>query len=134
MKLIVLGHGSPGRSEQDSMAIVVRHGAQTEAVLSACMIRNLAKEILECIERVATNRTLLITEQGYLGIGPKETKIGDTIAAMVGGDVLYVLRENAHGEEIKRQFQLVGEAYIHGLMDGEVWSEMVHPLEDISLI
>ncbi|KAK5731423.1 hypothetical protein LTR15_001363 [Elasticomyces elasticus] len=87
---------------------------RTELVLS-----NLALEIIQTITQQVRDRVLFIARSGRLGIGPSGTKVGDKIAAFAGGDVLYVLRPSA-GNACPHT--LVGEAYVHGLMDGEAWS------------
>jgi len=50
-------------------------------------------------------RRLLISQGGYLCLGPTEAKLGDILTVMPGGKVPYLLREN--GEN----FELVGEWY-----------------------
>jgi hypothetical protein len=50
-----------------------------------------------------------------LGIGPYDTEPGDLIFILLGSDVPYVLRRNSEDEKLR----LVGEAYVHGIMDGE---------------
>jgi hypothetical protein len=43
----------------------------------------------------------------------------DTACALFGGMVPFILRDVASSEK----FRLVGESYIHGIMDGELWTE-----------
>lgn len=45
---------------------------------------------------------------------PHDSKVGDRICIFKGGSVPFVVRENVSG-----YYQLVGECYIHGIMDGE---------------
>jgi hypothetical protein len=52
-----------------------------------------------------------------MGLVSEGTQTGDLIAVLVGGQVLYVLHSSGAGEG---RFRLVGEAYLHGVMDGEV--------------
>jgi len=61
----------------------------------------------------ATNRRLIITENGYIGLAPIHCKLGDQVCVLHGCSVPLVLREG-HGV-----VKLVGEAYVHGLMRGE---------------
>ena len=69
----------------------------------------------------ATERTLwrrlARLEKGYLGVVPKETRPGDAIALFKGGEMPLVIR--ARGCE----WELIGPAYIHGIMYGEGWDE-----------
>ena len=41
--------------------------------------------------------------------------IGDEGCILFGGDVPYILRPTAEDKE----FQFVGDCYVHGIMDGE---------------
>jgi hypothetical protein len=59
------------------------------------------------------NRSLVVTSNGRMGIGPEGTRPGDFIAVIFGGGVPYILRKQESG------YLFVGESYIHGLMDGE---------------
>ncbi|KAK5715378.1 hypothetical protein LTR15_010021 [Elasticomyces elasticus] len=62
---------------------------------------------------IALNRRLFHTASGRHGLGPQAMRLGDIVAVLRGGRTLFVLRPL--GEE----FQLVGEAYVNGMMDGE---------------
>lgn len=104
---------------------------------------NLAKEVISSIIRVVNNRRLIVTNQSRLAVGPLETRIGDTIAAFAGGDVLYVIRETggtatttptALAAESRPTWTLVGETYVHGLMDGEIWRQEGRVLEKMVLV
>ena len=51
-----------------------------------------------------------------IGVGPEDMMQGDRIALLNGGRVPYVLRQS---EEQKGCWIFVGDAYAHGIMDGE---------------
>ncbi|GLA44212.1 hypothetical protein AnigIFM63309_002797 [Aspergillus niger] len=55
------------------------------------------------------------TARGYLGLVPAGAKAGDSLALISGGKVPFCLR---HEQE---DYQVVGEAYIHGVMHGEAF-------------
>lgn len=61
------------------------------------------------------DRRLAITEQGYLGLVPAYSQVGDEVYLLGGVTVPFVLRQK---DGIK--FVLVGDSYIHGVMEGEV--------------
>lgn len=61
-------------------------------------------------------RNICLTEKGYIGIVPETTEVGDIVCVLLGGQVLYTLRYPGAGDE----YEYIGEAYIHGLMDGVV--------------
>jgi len=55
-----------------------------------------------------------MSEKGYVGLAPKHALPGDKICVILGAIVPYVLRR-----VVEEGFELVGEAYVHGIMDGE---------------
>ncbi|KAJ4296624.1 hypothetical protein N0V90_006672 [Kalmusia sp. IMI 367209] len=60
-------------------------------------------------------RRPFITKEGYLGLGPKDMRDGDVVVVVFGAEVPLVLRKAPEGG-----YELVGEAYVNGIMDGEV--------------
>jgi hypothetical protein len=57
----------------------------------------------------------VVSSRGYLGVAPRNTEVGDLIAIFLGAVKPYILRANECNH-----YELVGEAYVHGIMDGEV--------------
>ncbi|CAK46256.1 hypothetical protein M747DRAFT_317364 [Aspergillus niger ATCC 13496] len=55
------------------------------------------------------------TARGYLGLVPAGAKAGDSLALISGGKVPFCLRHELE------DYQVVGEAYIHGVMHGEAF-------------
>ena len=55
-----------------------------------------------------------VSSKGYLGLGPQYTREGDIMVIIFGADMPYILRKLENG-----QYMLIGEAYVHGIMDGE---------------
>jgi len=60
-------------------------------------------------------RSFLWTEKGYMGVGPCITQPGDLLCILFGAKVPFVLRQ----VDDPGRFKLVGEAYCHGIMQGE---------------
>jgi hypothetical protein len=60
------------------------------------------------------NRRPFISTEGYVGLVPAHSLPGDSICILYGAIVPFVLRRAINGE-----FELVGEAYVYGIMDGE---------------
>jgi hypothetical protein len=58
-------------------------------------------------------RRLIMTEQGYLGLTAEHVKVDDAVAICLGGQLPFILRR------VLNYYTLIGEAYIHGIMDGE---------------
>ena len=62
------------------------------------------------------HRTLFTTDDGYIGMGPAELKQGDRLFILAGGHMVYALRPADRLD----YFTLVGDCYVHGVMDGEL--------------
>lgn len=71
------------------------------------------------VVKYALGRRFFITRHGYIGLGPKTAQVGDTVAVFCGLNVPFILRQR---QEMSSQqcWQLVGETYVHGAMNGEV--------------
>ncbi|PQE27849.1 Heterokaryon incompatibility protein [Rutstroemia sp. NJR-2017a BBW] len=68
-------------------------------------------------------RTFCCTKNGYVGLVPPGTRIGDVVCVLFGMQTPVVLRKIEDGESDlgdKIIYELVGECYIHGIMDGEM--------------
>ena len=55
-----------------------------------------------------------VTETGYIGIGHKDIVEGDEVHFIQGSETPFILRKIDSG------YKLVGETYVHGIMDGEL--------------
>ena len=62
-------------------------------------------------------RRLGRTTSGLLALVPKDTRVGDQVVLLVGGAVPYIVRPK------ENLWELVGTAYVHGIMYGERWNE-----------
>jgi hypothetical protein len=66
--------------------------------------------------KVAGGRCLIMTKDKRLGLGPSSTQPGDVVAFVRNAKTPMILGvSDGH-------YRLVGEAYIHGLMHGEISS------------
>jgi hypothetical protein len=70
---------------------------------------------LSAMAGILAGRRAYITSKGYLGLGPGDLQPGDIIVAFLGAEVPTSIRPRDSG-----MHQMVGETYVHGLMDGEV--------------
>ena len=70
------------------------------------------------LQEAAWGRILFVTERGYIGLGPLSSFAGDDVAVLCGGKTPYVLFGR---DQDSTSLHLVGEAYVHGLMDGEAF-------------
>ncbi|CAN9398148.1 unnamed protein product [Alternaria alternata] len=62
-------------------------------------------------------RRFFITEDGRMGLGPPEMLPDDSIAILLGSNVPLCLRPVLNASQ--GHYTLVGDTYVHGLMDGE---------------
>ncbi|KIN00196.1 hypothetical protein OIDMADRAFT_145702 [Oidiodendron maius Zn] len=70
------------------------------------------------MEHLIEGRRLVKTKAGYLGLGPEEARPGDVIALVKGAKVPLVLRSSSSS----LCWELVGDAYVHGMMQGELFN------------
>lgn len=64
---------------------------------------------------VYTGVELFLTSTGYVGVGPLDTRVGDEVCVFIGGNAAYLVRL-----EENKLHSLIGEAYVHGVMYGEL--------------
>ena len=60
--------------------------------------------------------TFVKTREGYIGLAPRYAQPGDQVCVLLGCNVPMLLRPIANS-----QYQVVGECYVHGLMNGEAF-------------
>jgi hypothetical protein len=76
---------------------------------------------------VTRYRRFAVTRQGYFVLGPDALQEGDVVAVLRGGKIPFVLRRastNSDGDpgtDTGDRWILIGECYVHGIMDGEGW-------------
>ena len=108
--------------------------AQTHALeISARVLENLLPHIapnqryatfcadfLSAVESSLQFRSLFVTRSGLLGLGPTTVVQGDVVGVLGGCKVPVVLRGvGGGGGGGSKRYRLVGETYVHGIMDGE---------------
>ncbi|EON66518.1 hypothetical protein W97_05763 [Coniosporium apollinis CBS 100218] len=64
---------------------------------------------------VEAGEQFCVTQNGYMGNAPRSTLPGDKICVLYGARVPFVLREEG------ASYRIIGDCYIHGLMDGEAF-------------
>jgi len=75
-------------------------------------------------EELVGGRQWFISEDGFMGLVPQVARRGDVVVHLFGGDPLFVLRRKGRGEDGKERWGFLGEAFVLGLMDGEVEFDM----------
>ncbi|EGU79929.1 hypothetical protein FOXB_09554 [Fusarium oxysporum f. sp. conglutinans Fo5176] len=85
--------------------------------------------VYEKTESVSEGTATTQESMTVLGLCPPDTKEGDFICILLGCSVPGVLRETPD----KRHMILIGEAYVHGKMDGEAMEDTHRALETFSI-
>ena len=62
------------------------------------------------------SRRLMVTREGHVGMAPCRARPGDTVAVLFGCSIPLVLRRVG----MREAWQVIGEAYVHDFMNGEV--------------
>jgi hypothetical protein len=78
---------------------------------------------LEVLER-SLRRKIIISKKGYVGLGHAQCQVGDQICLLGGCSVPVILRE------LGMNHIVIGEAYVHGIMNGEFWDEDSSAIRD----
>ncbi|GLA76942.1 hypothetical protein AtubIFM55763_008820 [Aspergillus tubingensis] len=73
------------------------------------------------ITRATSYRRMMISSKGYIGLVPAKAQEGDHICVLYGCSVPVILRKKGD------HYVLIGESYVHGIMDGEALSQKWDP-------
>jgi hypothetical protein len=88
-------------------------------VFSAMKPTILARMFFDRLEWVRC-RQLFRTKEGRLGLMMRGVQSGDIVIILDGLPVVHVLRPLKVTQDGKQLWQFVGNAYVHGMMNGEV--------------
>jgi hypothetical protein len=82
---------------------------------------DLANSFHISFKEACIGRRFFVTKKGYFGIGPAELEEGDEIYIIAGGNHPFALRPSS--ESRPDTFELIGDCYVHAIMDGEAVSD-----------
>jgi hypothetical protein len=82
------------------------------------------EELRRSFVAAAHNRRFVVTDKGYFALVPRGARIGDSICVLERGHVPFVIRPGG----TRDGYEMLGESYVHGIMQGEVME-----IEDILL-
>lgn len=88
------------------------------------------RQLQIAFEAAVKGRRFGTTSKRYMGLLPRGTKEGDEICIFSGGHIPFVVRRHASSS----LYQLVGECYVHGIMNGEAMQMTGLGMKDIELI
>ncbi|CAM1510951.1 Fc.00g084640.m01.CDS01 [Cosmosporella sp. VM-42] len=75
-------------------------------------------------------RRFAILDGGYFAMVPPDAQLQDWVCVLEGASVPMVLRK-VQGTALGYKF--IGECYVHGIMDGELWRRHIGPLDNFYL-
>jgi hypothetical protein len=87
-------------------------------------VRSQVAEIFDLhVLKCSLGRAFFVSKKGYFGLAPSTARAGDLICVLAGGRPSFVLRYLREtplpGYSSVPGFTLVGDCYVHGIMDGE---------------
>ena len=88
--------------------------------------RGQAWSAIQAMSLACKGRRFFTTSTGYMGLAPDIAQVEDKICLISGCCTPFVIRADGPN------FCLVGECYVHGVMDGELMSDIT--FEDIKLV
>ncbi len=71
----------------------------------------------------SSGRRFCITKQGYMGLVPPLCKPGDLVYIILGAETPYIVCRRRSADQ--STYELLGECYVHGMMDGEMLADAV---------
>lgn len=71
---------------------------------------------------LARPRSIFITDEGSMGVGPPDLEEDDAICVLYGGSTPYALRPTSTPDE----YTFLGDCYVHGWMHGEALQRSEH--------
>lgn len=107
------------------LKVLMRHASNYKVLILLLwrQLLNVALEANDSICLATHTRRFFISERGYFGLAPMDARPGDQICILFGGAMPYILRETLEQIQVDSAqhncHSLVGEAYVHGLMNGE---------------
>jgi Heterokaryon incompatibility protein (HET) len=63
------------------------------------------------------NRRFIVTQNGYYGLAPPTAREGDSCCVIFGARTPFIVR---HVADLSSHYEFIGEAYVHGMMKGEI--------------
>ena len=102
-----------------------------------------SKDYANAVGCAVKGRRVFLSRNGYIGLAPASAKEGDIVAVFPGAKVPFILREALETEDHEMQgvsqrshYRVVGDGYVHGIMDGEAFRDnsMGSKVRDIILI
>ena len=107
------GESMPDFQQSRDLLLSILNSQETDVVLDTDLLIS-DRDYLSQVQRFCDGRHLFMTEEGYIGLGPRAAKAGDCVCVLLGSDSPFLLRPIGNN-----QYQIVGHCYVHGIMSGE---------------
>lgn len=91
-------------------------GVKSSASIISAILGNSTYMQLFPLVGMTRHRRFFITKDGYMGLGPREARVGDKIMILQGHQAPILARNKG------KHWNVVGDAYVHGIMEGSVFS------------
>ncbi|KAH3995438.1 hypothetical protein HBH98_145120 [Parastagonospora nodorum] len=97
------------------------HEKYLENLWTSLLLDKTHNSLYESLCGIVPNQAFFITKKGYIGVGSPDARPGNEVWVLYGGQVPFVLRKIDHKNDVEtvHERELVGDAYTHGIMDGE---------------
>jgi hypothetical protein len=102
------GHCVDGTAHPTAHAMAVEH-------MAASSYQNQSASYVAALQDTLHGWRFVVTKKGYVGVVPNVAQVGDVVAILKGGRVPFILQKS---EARDGAFRLVGESYVHCLMNG----------------
>ncbi|KAJ4287325.1 Folylpolyglutamate synthetase [Kalmusia sp. IMI 367209] len=101
----------------------IKQESQTPSIDSLNIVQQASPEMNLYLLSMATGSPIkpFITDKGHIGLGPGSMKEGDIVCIFFGAKVPHILRRRGSA---RTGHVLVGQAYVYGVMDGEVTQDI----------
>jgi hypothetical protein len=87
-------------------------------------------KLLPSMGAVCANRMFVRTKRGTMALIPQLARVDDIVFIPLGAQTPFIIRKRAEERDVntgkmREVYELVGECYVHGVMNGEMMSELV---------
>ena len=125
----------PPQTYPDALRLAIERRNSNNDIHTADLIRQAPsgpmEEFLKRVQEVTWNRRFFIPSDEIdaidyrFGIAPTDAKVGDIVCILLGCSVPVVLSP-VDGSNHPERYRLIGEAYLHDVMNGELLSYHYH--------
>jgi hypothetical protein len=105
-----------GKANEESGPAGNDNARSTACAMAASSFRKQSTSYIVALQDTLRGCRFVTTKKGYFGVVPNMTETGDIVAILKGGRVPFIVRRSVARPGA---FRLVGECYIHCMMNGE---------------